>query len=388
VDRGPLTIEMVLPAMEAAGMEAMTARLTRALAARGHRVGVTCIVEGGVLADQLRAEGFRVAVVPALGLRSIVRAPLLESWLRSVAPDVVHVHSGAWLKAARAARRAGVPRVVHTAHGLIGDDDEPWYAPFLHRWAARYTDWVAPVSAPLRDYMARRVNIAAARMRVIPNSVNTDQFRPGQPTGALRKKLGIASDCLVVGTVARLDPVKNHALLIDAFARVHALLPNTTLVIIGDGPLRGDLEARVRSLGMESDVHFVGVSSDVAALYRDLDVFVLSSNAEGTSMSILEAMASGVCVVATAVGGTADLLANGATGMLVPPSNPAALASALTVVLRDGELRRHLADVGRARAEKQYSEPVMLEAYEALYRGAARESEEGETLAASARCAG
>jgi glycosyltransferase involved in cell wall biosynthesis len=387
MDHRPLTIEMVLPAMEAAGMEAMTARLTRALAARGHHVGVTCIVEGGVLADQLRADGFRVAVVPALGLRSIVRAPLLESWLRSVAPDVVHVHSGAWLKAARAARRAGVPRVVHTSHGLIGDDEEPWYMPFLHRWAARYTDWVVPVSAPLRDYLARRVNIAAARMRVIPNSVNTEHFRPGPPTGALRRKLGIASDCFVVGIVARLDPVKNHALLIDAFAAVRAEVPRVTLVIVGEGPLRGSLESRARSLGVASDVHFFGVSNDVASIYRDLDVFVLPSNAEGTSMSILEAMASGVCVVATAVGGTSDLLANGATGMLIPAGNPTALANALIVVLRDHGLRRHLADAGRARAEEQYSEPAMLDAYEALYRGLARPSAHDETLAASAQCA-
>jgi glycosyltransferase involved in cell wall biosynthesis len=226
-----------------------------------------------------------------------------------------------------------------------------------------------------------------AKVRVIPNGVNTDHFRPGPPTGALRVRLGIAGDRLVVGIVARLDPVKNHALLIDAFARVRALVPEAALVIIGDGPLRGSLESRARRLGIGEDVHFFGVSNDVAALYRDLDVFVLSSNAEGTSMSILEAMASGVCVVATAVGGTSDLLADGKTGMLVPPADPAALASALTAVLRDRVLRRRLADMGRARAETLYSEPVMIEAYEALYRGRESPSSERETPTASARCA-
>ena len=387
MDRGSLTVEMVLPALEAAGMEAMTARLMRALAARGHRVGVTCIEAGGVLADQLRSEGYRVALVPALGLRAMWRAPLLESWLRTVGPDVVHVHSGAWLKAARAARRAGVPRVVHTVHGLIGDDVEPWYVPLLHRQAARYTDWVIPVSAPLRDYMKRRVNVDAARMRVIPNGVNTDTFRPGPPTGALRERLRIASDRLVVGIVARLDPVKNHALLLDAFARVRALVPETALVIVGDGPLRSSLESRARSLGIDRDVHFVGVSTDVATLYRELDAFVLSSNAEGTSMSIIEAMASGVCVVATAVGGTPELLADGACGLLVPPGDPAALADALTLVLRDGARRRLLADAGRARAEEHYSERLMIDAYEALYHGETRPSMGREMLTESGRCA-
>jgi glycosyltransferase involved in cell wall biosynthesis len=368
-------------------MEAMTARLTRALAARGHHVGVTCIESGGVLADELRAEGIRVAVVPALGLRSMLRAPLLETWLRSIAPDVVHVHSGAWLKAARAARRAGAPRVVHTAHGFIGDDDEPWYVPLLHRWAAHYTDWVVPVSSPLRDYLARRVSIDTARMRVIPNGVSTDHFRPGPPSGALRESLRIAGDRLVVGTVARLDPVKNHALLIDAFARVRALVPEAALVIIGDGPLRAGLEVRSRALGLEGDVHFFGTSNDIAALYRELDVFVLSSNAEGSSMSILEAMASGVCVVATAVGGTPELLADGTCGLLVPPGDPAALAGALTEVLHDGARRRRLAEAGRARADAYYSEPAMIEAYEALYYGTSRPAAERPTLTASGRCA-
>jgi glycosyltransferase involved in cell wall biosynthesis len=377
---------MVLPAMEAAGMEAMTARLTRALALRGHHVGVTCIESGGVLAEQLRADGFRVAVVPTLGLRSLLRAPRLENWLRTVAPDVVHVHSGAWLKAAHAARRAGVPRVVLTFHGLIGDDGEPWYVPILHRWATRYTDCIAPVSASLGDYLSRRLKIDTAKLHVILNSVNTDHFHPGPPTGALRETLRITSDRLVVGTVARLDPVKNHALLIDAFARVRGLVPQATLVIIGDGPLRENLECHARELGVEADVYFYGTSNDVTALYRELDVFVLSSNAEGTSMSILEAMASGVCVVATSVGGTPDLLADGASGMLVPPGDPAALVDALTQVLRDGERRRRFAQAGRARAERQYSEPVMVEAYEALYYGRAHAFAKRDMLAVSGPC--
>jgi glycosyltransferase involved in cell wall biosynthesis len=387
MDHRPLKIEMMLPAMQAAGMEVMTARLTRGLAIRGHRVGVTCIESGGVLADQLRAEGVRVAVVPALGLRSLVRAPRLETWLRSVAPDVVHVHSGAWLKGARAARHARVPRVVHTMHGLIGDDGEPWFMPVLHRWAAQHTDWVATVSVPLRDYLVRRMNMDLAKVRVIPNSVNTDDFYPGPPTGALRETLRIASDRLVVGTVARLDPVKNHALLLDAFARVRTAVPEAELAIIGDGPLRGDLESLARSPELNGHVHFFGAATDVAALYRELDLFVLSSNAEGTSMSTLEAMASRVCIVATSVGGTPDLLANGASGMLVPPGDPAALAAALTEALLDATKRRRLAAAGRARVEEYYSERSMIDAYEALYRSQTRSSARRETLTATGKCA-
>src|SRR5688500_17390861 len=114
----PLRIELVLPYLVRGGMETMVARLARALAARGHTVGVTCTQFGGPIADELREEGHRVAVVPTLGIQTNAYAPRLERWLRETLADVVHVHNGTWLKIAHAARRAGVPRIVHTIHGL------------------------------------------------------------------------------------------------------------------------------------------------------------------------------------------------------------------------------------------------------------------------------
>jgi glycosyltransferase involved in cell wall biosynthesis len=361
-----MKIEMVLPTLEAAGMEIVTAQLARSLASRGHDVGLTCIEHGGVLADELTAEGHRVAVVPALGLRSNVRAPSLEAWFRELKPDVVHLHNGVWLKAARAARRVGTSRVVHTLHGIL--DREPWYGAAMTRWAARHTDRIVAVSESLREYLVHDVKVDSAKVRVIVNGVNTTRFRPGPPTGVVRKALGIDDGRLVIGNVARLDPIKNHALLLDAFAMVRVKVPEATLVIIGDGPLREELELRARALALESHVHFLGTLDNVAATYRDFDLFVLPSRIEGTSMSILEAMASGVCVVATAVGGTPELLANGRCGILVPSQEGVALAAAMTEVLLDGDRRRGLAGAAREHVVARYGDDTMLRAYEELYR--------------------
>ena len=379
-----LRIEMVLPALARGGMEVMASQLTRALGNRGHHVGVTCIECDGPLADDLRNEGFRVSVVPAPGVRGNLRAPALERWFQQQQPDVVHVHSGAWMKAARAARRAKVPRVVHTVHGLL--DQEPWHSTFQKRFAARYTDSIAAVSESLREYLADGVKLDRRKITVIANGIDTTRFTPGPRTGYVRKALELPDESLLIGNVAGLKPVKDHLLLLEAFRRVRDELPRTHLVIVGDGPLHPALQERAIMLGMAEVVHFMGAVRNPAAIYRDLDLFVSSSKAEGTSMSILEAMASGVPVVATSVGGTPDALAQGACGWLVPPADRDTLTSAIVSLLCDAAERRRLALAARVRAVERYSEDAMVHMYEALYQG--RSASSIGTTAAVGRCVG
>ena len=373
-----LTIEMVLPYLVRGGMETMVARMALALAARGHQVGVTCTQFGGPLADYLRGEGMRVAVVPALGVLSNARAPRLEQWLRTVRPDVVHVHSGTWLKTARAARRAGVPRVIHTAHGLL--DREPWHGMLLKRLAARSTDHVVAVSSALQQEIARQISRPAESVKLIPNGIDTSRFQPGARVGTLRERLGIAGDAKIVGNVARLQDVKNHALLLEAFAPLARRVPDSQLVVVGEGPLREELLGSAMKLGIAGRVHFIGAEDDTAPLYREFDVYVLPSKAEGTSMSLLEAMASGIPVVASAVGGTPDLLAHGARGRLVPPGDAAALEQGIFEALTDPSAAR-VAGVARRDVIREYSEQAMVTAYERLY-GVPHRSAIGETAAA------
>jgi glycosyltransferase involved in cell wall biosynthesis len=360
---------MVLSALDAAGMEIMVANLTRGLARRGHEVGVTCLDAGGSVADELEAGGVRVEVVPTPGFRSILRPVRLAAWLRHLRPDVVHVHSGGWLRGARAAARVGL-RVLHTMHGFL--EDEPWHAALLDRWAARYTDRVVAVAETLRQYLVGRVGLAAAKTTVIPNGIDADFFTPGRRRPGWRASLGVRDGAFVIGNVARLASVKNHAQLLDAFALVRQQGLDVVLAIAGEGPLRPALEAQALALGLRDDIRFLGETRDVAALYREFDVFALSSRSEGTSISLLEAMASGVCVVATAVGGTPKLLGEGRYGRLVPAGDAGALAAGLAALLRDDEERRRLAVAARREVLAKYSLDAMLTAYECEYEQVTR----------------
>jgi glycosyltransferase involved in cell wall biosynthesis len=207
-------------------------------------------------------------------------------------------------------------------------------------------------------------------VHVLINGIDTELYHPATAPGSLRARLGLAAGEPLVGIVARLVPLKSHALLLDAFERVARDVPDAHLAIIGDGPLRDDLAARIAAMTAGPRVHLLGALHDLDRAYPDLDVFVLPSTMEGTSISILEAMASGACVVATAVGGTPDLLDRGAAGVLVPSGDVEALAAALRAALTDRARRASLAAIARQRVVDHFSLAAMLDRYERLYRGA------------------
>jgi glycosyltransferase involved in cell wall biosynthesis len=356
---------MVLPSLVPGGQEMLVVRLSLALREAGFSVGATCTEQEGPLADRMRTDGFDVALAPAPGLRSNMRADALVRRFAARRPDVMHVHSGVWLKAARAARMAGVPRVVHTIHGLL--DPEPWYSAMFKRFAARHTDMIVAVSEPLRHHLLDDVAVDAAKVQVILNGVDTTHFHPGGDRAALRARLGMAQDGPVIGHVARLAAIKNQTLLLDAFANVLRERPAAALVIVGDGDERPRLESRIAELGISGAVRLVGEVADTAPIYRDFDVFALTSNNEGTSMSLLEAMASGVAVVATSVGGSPALLNHGDCGMLVPPADVDALTRALLSLVDDVVRRERLGHAGRSHVEQAYSAAAMCRRYVEVY---------------------
>ena len=236
---------------------------------------------------------------------------------------------------------------------------------FLNR---RYDSIVAPSTAIL-DAVERSEGSPRARTRCIPNGVNTERFRPIE-TGArlaTRADIGCTKDELLVGCVADLFPVKRHVDLIDAFAQVHAALPNTRLILIGEGRLRETIEAQIRTLGLTDAIRLLGPRRDVDKLLPTLDLFVLASDTEGLSNAILEAQACGLPVVATRVGGNPDVV-HADCGELVEARQPAALAASMLRQLRDPVRRARMGAAGRARVEREHSIAAMVQAYETLYR--------------------
>ena len=329
---------------------------------------VIALTQAGPLAARLPTS----ATVYALGKRpgwDLPAVARLTRLLRRLRPDVVHSRNWASLDAVVAARLAGAPIVVHGEHGREITDPEgrnPRRNRVRRLLAPLVTRFVA-VSEDLHRWLVDRVGIAAGRVVTIRNGVDAARFAP-EARPAARGALGVSPDTVVLGTVGRLDPVKDHVGLVDAFARVAGECPAAILVLVGDGPCRSAVEARIAGHGVGDRVRLLGQRLDVPALLAGFDAFALPSRAEGMSNTILEAMAAGVPVVATRVGGSPEMVEDGVTGSLVPPGDPGRLAAALGRYAGDPHLRAIHGKAGRERVLAEFDLPRMAERYLHLYR--------------------
>lgn len=305
---------------------------------------------------------------------SMIRPKALAELVGRVGPDVVHTHSGCWYKAVRAARMAGAARVFYTDHGRPKPD--PRASRVLDSLASRQTDQVVAVSDSVRDQL--RTFVARPDDTVVVlNGVDCERFRPEGP--GLREELGLPSETLVIGGVGRFEPVKGFDVMIRAFAALSAdwqgLQP--VLVLAGDGSTMSELRALADDLGVGRSVRFLGLRSDVPAFLRTLDVFSLGSRSEGTSISLLEAMACGVCPAVTDVGGNGHVLGEALKRNLVPSEKPRAMAALWADLLADPWQRRQLAEAGRDRVAAAFSIDATVRAYEGLYVSTCHEEKTG-----------
>jgi glycosyltransferase involved in cell wall biosynthesis len=330
----------------------------RGMAARGHDVVVACRA-GGVLAERARAAGLAVREMRFRGDLWPGAALALASALRETRPDVVHLHDPHAVSAGLLARRlAGRRALVATRRvdfALRG---------FLSRRKYAACDLVIAVSEAIAGVL-RRGGLPTERVRVVYEGVPD---RPAQTGGqdALRE-LGVPEGAPVVGNVAALTGHKDHATLLAAAARVGVRMPEARFVIVGEGELRGRLEALSRELGLERRCIFAGFRADLDRLIPAFTVFCLSSHMEGLGTSLLDAMAFGVPVVATAAGGIPEAVTDGITGRLVPPRDPDALAAALVEALAHPAQRAEWGRAGRRRFEERFTADRMVEATLAVY---------------------
>lgn len=282
-------------------------------------------------------------------------------------PNIVHTHAwGTLLEGLIAARLARVPVVIHGEHGTLQLQPRQRVVQ-RHAWGR--VDRLLSVSSRLSERMAREIDFPIDRITTIRNGVDLSRF--GRITrDDARAALGVPQDAIVVGTVGRLVPVKDQAGLLEAVATLRTQGPQPTVLIAGEGPLRDTLASRITALGLQDHVRLLGHRPDVERVLAALDLFVLSSSSEGLSNTILEAMATGLPVVATAVGGADELVADGESGLLVPPRDPAALAAALGHMLRSPETLVAFGRAGRARVESMFDLAATIQRYEDLYREA------------------
>lgn len=362
----PLRVAHVLLDLEMAGAQMVCARLAsrldrgrfapRVFALQGQGALAAWLEERGVPVECLEApDGFRPELVFRLAAR-----------LRKMQADLVHCHNcKAMLYGGLAAALLPRARVVMTKHGAAHWTTGAVAATgrLLMRRAAAVTTVSEEIAPPLRDGGW----VSPERLLTIANGVDTEEFRPAEDPGAERARLGLTRQHRLVGMVQRLSPEKDPANLLRAFVRVAGEAPEARLVVIGEGPLRVELETLAVDSGVRNRVHFLGERPDVAQLLPALDVFCLPSRTEGISLSLLEAMACGLPVVATAVGGTPAVVAEGRSGFLVPPERPDELADSLLKVLKDPAAARMMGDEGRRIACARYSLAASVERYAALY---------------------
>jgi sugar transferase (PEP-CTERM/EpsH1 system associated) len=304
--------------------------------------------------------------------------PRVWRLLRQLRPDVVHTCNLAALELVPVAWLAGVPLRIHAEHGWDAHDPDgcnPRYQRLRRLYKPFVSHYVA-VSRDLFDYLGRAIGVSPARRSLIPNGVDTQRFQPATETPPVVKGCPFdPSRHRIVGTVGRLQTVKNQPLLARAFVQLlrqnPALAESTRLVIVGEGPLRTEVEAILREAGLEALAWLPGARSDVADILRMLSVFVLPSQTEGTSCTLQEAMATGLAVVATSVGGNPALL-DEASGVLVPPQDCDAMARALSELLSDDGRRRALSERARSRAVRLYGVDAVAQAYSALFTAARR----------------
>lgn len=309
---------------------------------------------------------------PGHGVRVYLR---LFRLLRELGPTIVHTRNLAALEMVVPAWAARVPVRIHGEHGWDTSDLfglsrkyrllRRIYAPFVTHYVA--------LSSQIANYLQDTVGIAARRVTRICNGVDSQRFTRAEvrcvPTGA---PAGFFEDgALIFGTVGRLQEVKDQLTLVRAFARWQSEHKRRArLVIVGDGPLRETLEREITIAGLHGMIWLAGARDDVPALMQSMDCFVLPSQAEGISNTLLEAMACGLPAIATDVGGNGELVTEGETGWLVPPENPHAMAAAMERIADDAILRQTMSAAARTRVEAHFSLDIMVRNYLQVYDSA------------------
>ncbi len=302
--------------------------------------------------------------------------PRIVRLLRELRPDAMHTCNLGPLELVPLAWLARVPLRIHAEHGWDAHDPQgknPRYQRVRKLYRPFVSHYVA-VSQDIDDYLARAIGVPAQRRSLIANGVDTDAFAPspgmapavpGCPFRPGRHWL--------LGTVGRLQTVKNQPLLAHAFVRLARARPEfaerARLVIVGEGPLRPEVEQVLSEAGLQGLAWLPGARDDVADVLRMLDLFVLPSQAEGTSCTLQEAMSTGLPVVATAVGGTPDLVQEAKTGYLVPSEDEGALADALWASFSEPETQRAFGQAARAEALRRFGLDAMVSRYSALFQG-------------------
>ena len=360
--------------MDLGGLQRIVNMLIRKIDKEQFVPHLCCLDRDGLFLDQLRGDSVPSYILGRrpgpFDFRLFIR---LYKILRSNKIDIIHSQNGCSFYAALAGRMAGVRGIIHTDHGRLVPDKK--VAKLEDRIASMMMERYIGVSEKLTEYLASQVKISKKKLVTILNGVDTQRFVPWESKQKenARKTFGLSNGDKILGTVCRLDPVKNLELLIGSMPAICKVIPNCKALIVGDGPAESQLRNLAQALGLNSKVIFPGRSSEIESVLPIFDLYVNTSLSEGTSMTILEAMSCGLPVVASDVGGNSRLVDNSNGSLFGARDREGFEQKVVDLLINDGSLAE-LGKASRRKAETNFSFDRVVKQYEELYLSVYRQA--------------
>lgn len=362
--------------MEIGGTQQVVRRLLLALDGKRYNAQVVCIVQSepgrpanrGALGDKLDSEGIPVDILERKPGFDFNLVAALRRLMKRHETTLVHCHQHTpWVYGTLAAIGKDI-RVVFTEHGRFYPDSASWKRRLANRPLAWFTDRITAISRATANALSSVEGLPAKRIQVIYNGTTFDQQPTVPPCDlvAWREQFD-EPDCLTFGTIARFDPIKNLPMLLRAFAELLGTHPGSRLLLVGDGEERETLIKLCGEFGISDSVCFTGFRTDTAECMAAIDVFVLSSFSEGTSMTLLEALAGGKCCIVTRVGGNTEIIEDELNGLIVASDDVPGLYQAMTRITKDKMLRENLQRNARNILNSSFTVEAMTKEYEILY---------------------
>lgn len=367
---GPVRIRLAYVAhtLNPGGTERLAVDMAIAFAARLD-VQMICLDEPGLWAGELRAAGIPVHCVWRQPGFDPAVAGRLARLFRRLRADLVHAHQCTpWFYAALSRLLYRRPRLLLEEHGRFHPEQRKSLRIHINRvLVRRLTHGFVAVSGDIRDRLAQFEGLMPRDIRVVYNGVRPLAALTGAERASIRAALGIGPEEFVIGTVGRLDPIKNLPLLLHAFSRLRRTHTGLRLVIVGEGPERGRLEQLIGELGLTGQVLLTGFRADARRLLATFDVFTMTSFSEGTSMALLEAMSAALPVAVSAVGGNPEIVEDDTNGLLFSSNDCTGLTRALLRLNSEPALRQRLGAAARSSFDRRFSLDAMIGYYSAIY---------------------
>jgi len=360
-----LKVLHLLLSLETGGMERFVYEHCLALNHDEFDVSVCCIDRLEGFSQSLREHGIKVDLLQKNQQHFDWLFPFrLSRYLKENDIDIIHTHTGSFFHGSVAGFLARTRGIIFTEHGR--DPVETMPVRILDKISSYFADQIITVSKDLENHLIKEIKLPPKKIRTIINGVNTETYCVHGKSEKLREEFGLQPTDKIVGTIGRLAEIKNHPFLVRSFEKVKKIWPESRLILVGSGPCENSLKSLAADLGLADSVILTGNRNDVDDLYRLFDVFVLSSFSEGTSFSLLEAMASGVPPIVTNVGGNPGIVKDSVNGYLVEVDDDQALAEKILHIFQQGG--GDLANNARQLVIDRYSLEQNLKQYTDIYR--------------------